>query len=180
MERRWFEADEQLDNEIRARFEADLRNAAGGRFEHWMDDPRRSLALVILCDQLPRNMYRGTPRAFLCDERARSVTERAIAQGHDEHLWPIEQAFLFMPLEHAEDAEAQAESVRRFEALVDRAPPDQRERFRKFLSFSEEHRRVIDRFGRFPHRNAVLERENTPEERAFLDGSAAAWGQSPR
>lgn len=178
VERRWFNADEQLDSEIRARFEPDLRNAAAGRLQRWIHEPRRALALIILCDQFPRNMYRGTPRAFLFDERARSIVDQALASGHDEHLWPIEQAFLFMPLQHAEDAQCQAESVRRFSALVSIAPPEQTERMREFLRFAEDHRRVIGRFGRFPHRNEVLGRESTAEERAFLESGAASWGQS--
>lgn len=177
-QRRWFTADEALDAEIRARFEPDLRNAASGRLQRWQQEPRSALALAILCDQFSRNMYRGTPRAFLFDERARAVSEHALAQGFDEQLWPIERVFLFMPLEHAEDAGLQAESVRRFSALVEQVPPEQRELFQEFLAHAEAHRRVIERFGRFPHRNAVLDRESTAEERMFLEEGATAWGQA--
>lgn len=180
IERRWFNADEQLDSEIRARFEADLRNAAAGRLQRWVREPRRALALTLLCDQFPRNMYRGTPRAFLFDERARAVTEEALRLGHEQALWPIEQAFLIMPLQHAEHLDCQNESVRRFAALADAAPPEQAERMREFHRFAEEHRRVIERFGRFPHRNAVLGRESTADERAFLAEGAASWGQGAR
>lgn len=178
IERRWFSADEQLDSEIRARFEADLRNAAAGRLQRWSREPRRTLALTILCDQFPRNMYRGTPRAFLFDERARAACEHALAQGYDSELWPIEQAFLIMPLQHAEDRDCQAESVRRFGALVDQAPLEQRERMREFLRFAQDHRQVIERFGRFPHRNELLGREPTAAEQAYLSGGARSWGQN--
>ncbi|MEX1082578.1 MAG: DUF924 family protein [Halofilum sp. (in: g-proteobacteria)] len=179
IERRWFTADEQLDNEIRARFEADLRNAAAGRLQRWVREPRRALALTILCDQFPRNMYRGTPRAFLFDERARHACEEALRLGHDAHLWPVEQMFLLMPLQHAEDLDCQNESARRLTALVDAAPPEQASTLEEALRFAEDHRRVVERFGRFPHRNEVLGRESTPDERAFLASGAASWGQTP-
>jgi uncharacterized protein (DUF924 family) len=125
-------------------------------------------------------MYRGTPRAFLFDERARNACKHALAQGYDSELWPIEQAFLLMPWQHAEDADCQAESVRRFGALVEQAPPEQRERMREFLRYAEDHRQVIDRFGRFPHRNELLGRESTAAERAHLAGGSPSWGQNVR
>lgn len=177
VERRWFGADERVDGEIRARFEADLRNAAAGRLVRWEHEARGALALVILFDQFPRNMYRGTPRAFLFDEHARAVAWRALRAGHEAALWPVERAFLYMPFEHAESAEDQSEAVRRFSDLVDAVPEEQRERFRSFLYHAERHREVIERFGRFPHRNAVLGRESTPEERAFLEAGGEVWGQ---
>lgn len=177
VERRWFNADERIDSEIRARFEADLRNAAGGRLVRWEREARSALALVILFDQFPRNMYRGTPRAFLFDEHARAVAARALRAGHEAALWPIERVFLYLPFEHSESADDQAEAVRRFSALVEAVPEEQRQRFREFLRHGERHREVIERFGRFPHRNAVLGRESTPEERAFLEGGGDVWGQ---
>lgn len=177
VERRWFGADERLDAEIRARFEADLRNAAGGRLVRWEQEARGALALVILFDQFPRNMYRGTPRAFLFDEHARAVATRALRAGHEAALWPVERVFLYLPFEHAESADDQAESVRRFGALVDAVPEEQKERFRAFLHHAERHRDVIERFGRFPHRNAMLGRESTPEERAYLEREGETWGQ---
>lgn len=177
VERRWFDVDARVDAEIRARFEADLRSAAAGRLVRWEQEARGALALVILFDQFPRNMYRGTPRAFLFDEHARAVAARAVGNGHEAALWPVERAFLYLPFEHAESADDQAEAVRRFSGLVEAAPEEQRPRFREFLHHAERHREVIERFGRFPHRNAVLGRESTPEEQAFLDGGADAWGQ---
>lgn len=177
VERRWFEGDARLDAEIRARFEADLRSAAAGRLVRWENEARGALALVLLFDQFPRNMYRGTPRAFLFDAHARAVAGRALDARHEVGLWPIERVFLYLPFEHSESAEDQAEAVRRFTALVDAVPEEQRERFRDYLYYAERHRDVIERFGRFPHRNAVLGRETTPEEQAFLDGGGDGWGQ---
>ena len=176
-ERRWFSADEAFDAEIRARFEVDLRSAAAGRLRRWEAEPRGALALVLLCDQFPRNMYRGTPRAFMFDEHARAIAERACAAGHEDALRPIERVFLYMPFEHAEDMSAQDESVRRFARLVEDVPEARRERFREFLAHAEQHRDVVARFGRFPHRNAVLGRESTAAEREFLAGGAKRWGQ---
>lgn len=177
VEQRWFSGGKAVDAEIRARFEADLRNAAAGRLRRWETTAHGALALVLLFDQFPRNMYRGTPRAFLFDEHARAVAERALAAGHEASLRPIERMFLYMPLQHAEDGAAQDESVRRFRALVDAVPEDQRERFRGYLGYAERHRDVIARFGRFPHRNAVLGRPSTPEEQAYLAGGSPTWGQ---
>jgi uncharacterized protein (DUF924 family) len=177
VEKRWFSPDETVDTEIRARFEADLRNAAAGRLKRWEADPHGALALVILFDQFPRNMYRGTPRAFLFDEHARAVARRALERELEADLAPIERVFLYMPFEHAEDLDAQEESVHRFETLLEAAPAGQVERFRTYLEFARSHRDVIARFGRFPHRNAVLGRESSDEERAYLADGGARWGQ---
>jgi len=177
VERRWFNADDAFDAEVRARFEPDLRNAAAGRLTRWERDPRSALALVILFDQFPRNMYRGKPRAFLFDEHARAVAGRAVGRGLDARLQPIERVFLYMPFEHSEDAADQTESVRLFRQLADAVPEEQRERFRGYLGYALQHREVIDRFGRFPHRNEVLGRASTLQETAFLEEGASTWGQ---
>ncbi|MDZ7748591.1 MAG: DUF924 family protein [Halofilum sp. (in: g-proteobacteria)] len=177
VEQRWFTRDDTVDAEIRARFEADLRSAAAGRLRRWEAEARGALALVLLFDQFPRNMYRDTPRAFLFDEHARAVARRALEAGHAEALRPIQRVFLYMPFEHAEDPALQEESVQRFGALVEAVPEAQREHFRAYLAHAEQHRDVIARFGRFPHRNALLGRESTAEEQAYLDDRAPAWGQ---
>lgn len=176
-ERRWFNADDAFDAEVRARFEPDLRNASAGRLSRWERDPRSALALVILFDQFPRNMYRGKPRAFLFDVHARAVAERTVARGLDVRLQPVERAFLYMPFEHSEDAADQARSVRLFRQLVDAAPESQRERFRGYLSYALQHQEVIARFGRFPHRNRVLGRTSTAAEAAYLREGGSTWGQ---
>ncbi len=175
---RWFSPDETFDAEVRARFEADLRNAACGRLGRWERTPRGALALILLFDQFPRNMYRGTARAFLFDESARAVLERSLPPGRIDALWPIEKVFAWMPLEHAEDRDCQARSVERFAALVETVEPSERARYEEFQRYAESHRDVIERFGRFPHRNAILGRESTPEELEWLADGAQAWGQA--
>lgn len=129
---------------------------------------------VPVLDQLPRNLERGTPEAFACDAQALDAARRAIARGHDAELHPVERAFLLLPFEHAEDRDAQEESVRRFEALVREAPPEWRDVLAPFVDYAREHRDVIARFGRFPHRNAILGRASTGAERAFLSSGANA------
>lgn len=173
--RRWFESDPGFDVEVRERFAADLQRSDS--LHELEAEPAGALALVVLTDQFPRNIHRGTPRAFAFDERARGVTRRAIETGHELELRPIERVFLYMPLEHAEDIGLQDESVRRFRALAQEAPAHLRETFASFVWHAENHREVIARFGRFPHRNAVLGRESTAAERAYLDGGGANWGQ---
>lgn len=171
---RWFEADDRLDRRIRARFEPDLRNAAAGRLRRWEREARQALALVLLFDQFPRNMYQGASRAFLFDGHARTVMQRAIRHGHEDGLLPIERAFLYMPLQHSEELSHQDESVERFRRLAGQVPMAQVDLFRGFLGHAEQHRRMIARFGRFPHRNRILGRESTQAEQEFL----AAGGQT--
>jgi uncharacterized protein (DUF924 family) len=175
---RWFRPDESFDAEIRGRFESDLRNAAGGRLGRWERTPRGALALILLFDQFPRNIYRGTARAFLFDESARAVLDRSLPPGRIDALWPIEKVFAWMPLEHAEDRDCQARSVECFASLVEAVDPAERGRYEEFLRYAQQHRDVIERFGRFPHRNAILERENTPEEAEWLAADAQGWGQA--
>lgn len=175
---RWFAPDEAFDDSIRNRFESDLRVAAGSRLRAWESDPGTALALVLLLDQFPRNIYRGTPRAFAFDGHAERVADRLVEQGDDAGLWPIERAFVYMPFEHAESPASQDRAVALFEQLRATAPADQRATFDEFLRHAEQHREVIARFGRFPHRNAILGREDTPEEREWLAGSPGGWGQS--
>lgn len=173
--RRWFESDPGFDAEIRERFGADLERVDA--LSELEVEPRGALALVLLTDQFPRNIHRGTPQAFAFDERARGVTRRAIEAGHESALHPIERVFLYMPLEHAEDLKLQDESVRRFRALAEEVPEHLRETFASFAWHAENHREVIARFGRFPHRNAVLGRESTAAERAYLAGGGEGRGQ---
>jgi len=176
--RRWFDSDDGFDAEIRARFGAVLARAR--ELHGWRATPRGALAMVILTDQFPRNVYRGTARAFACDDLALSVAVAAIDAGMDRELLPIERVFLYMPLEHAEDPDVQQRSVACFHALAEEVPVPLRERFRDFASFADSHRTVIARFGRFPHRNAVLGRPSTAEEIEYLREHAPAWGQGGR
>lgn len=162
-ERRWFETSETTDREIHDRFSALWKKAREGLLDHWANDARARLALVILFDQFSRNLNRNSPAAFETDARAQRLALGAEASGHATELRPIERAFLFMPLMHAEDARLQEHGVELFEALGSQADD-----CKHFGKYARMHRDVVRRFGRFPHRNAVLGRESTAEEQEFL------------
>lgn len=173
--RRWFAPDAEFDATVRERFGPDLERVR--ELDAWERHPRGALARVILCDQFPRNIHRGRPEAFAFDGLALAVARRAIDAGSETALWPIERAFLYLPLEHAEDPAVQEESVARFRALAEIAPPRLEQTFASYLAYAENHREVVARFGRFPHRNAVLGRPDSDEERAWLAAGAPRWGQ---
>jgi uncharacterized protein (DUF924 family) len=174
----WFGGPASFDDFIRARF-ADLpERAKNGEFEDWRREPRSSLALVLVLDQFPRNLFRGSNQSFAYDGLAEVIAIAAIASGFDTAVHPVEAAFFYLPLEHAEDREAQRRCISLFRALVERAPAALRPRFESFVDYAVSHEQVIDRFGRFPHRNATLGRTSTPEERAFLDGGGETFGGS--
>ena len=172
----WFAPDAAFDAQIADRFGATIEAAARGELDGWSEDARGALALVLLLDQFPRNAFRGTARAFAFDAMALRIARDALAQGYDSQLHPLEAAFLFLPFEHAEDLDCQDEAVRRFEALVTATPPAFRESSEIALAFAHQHREAIRRFGRFPHRNAVLGRASTPDELAHLESGGATFG----
>ena len=163
-QRRWFEASETTDREIAERFAASWQRAREGKLDHWANDARGRLALVILLDQFSRNLNRSSPAAFESDARAQALTLGAEASGHAAELRPIERAFLYMPLQHAEDLRLQERGVELFE-LIGSESDD----CKQFGKYARLHRDIVARFGRFPHRNAVLGRESTAEEKAFLE-----------
>ena len=157
----WFRKDPAFDAEIRARFGGAVETALAGGFADWTA-PRALLARVLLLDQFTRNSFRDSPRAFAGDALALTIVENAIARGDDRHLIPVERSFLYLPYAHAGDLAAQERSLALFTRLRDEtglADP---------LLWAERHAAVIRLFGRYPHRNAVLGRESTPEEVAFL------------
>jgi uncharacterized protein (DUF924 family) len=159
----WFEKNDAFDDEFRARF-LDLHHAAARReFDAWSGHAEGSLALMILLDQFPRNCFRGTGHMFATDPLARHFAERAIAEGHDLALEEALRAFVYLPFEHSENMKDQERSVALFEANC-----------RSNLKWAIDHRDIIARFGRFPHRNAALGRRTTEEEQAFLDGGGFA------
>ncbi len=165
---RWWKKDEAFDAEIREGFGPLIDAVMAGAREAWLSEPRGALAYVIVLDQFSRNAFRGTKRSFAGDERALAATRRSLAAGFDRRLVHDERAFLYMPLMHAEDLEAQELCVSLFSALRDEAAPDQRADAEEQLSFAVQHRDIIARFGHFPHRNEILGRRSTPEEIAFL------------
>ena len=131
--------------------------------------PRGPPGLILLLDQLPRNLHRGTPAAFAQDDKARALCLKGLSFGTDRGLSPLARVFFYLPLEHAESREQQARSVALFEALADEQATDPaRTTFEGFADFARRHQVIVDRFGRFPHRNAILGRASTEEEAAFL------------
>jgi uncharacterized protein (DUF924 family) len=155
---RWWRKDPELDSELRTRFETDHAAIEAGHREHWRDDPRGLVAYVIVLDQLSRNMYRGTPRMFASDRRALEAARQGIDRGLERALPTTLRAFLYMPFMHSERLADQDRAVVLFGSL---GSAEQ-------LDFAIQHRDIVARFGRFPHRNAILGRESTPEEIAFL------------
>lgn len=172
----WFGQSDAFDEEIRKRF-GDLPERAGrGEFEAWRSAPRSAVALVLLLDQFPRNLFRDSARAFDFDGKARGVALDGIAAAFDQKLDPLEALFLYLPLEHAEDLDLQDRAVDLCEKLCRRARESTKAQFEEFAGYAREHRDVIKRFGRFPHRNAVLGRESTSEESACLASGAWKFG----
>jgi len=153
----WFRKSEIFDAEIHRRFFATWEWAARGELERWRETPLASLALVVVLDQFPRNMFRGTARAFSSDSPALAAARGMIAREFDRLLSPVERGFAYLPFEHAEDLAAQRRSLALFQAL----DPEH-------IGYARRHYEIIARFGRFPHRNAMLGRESTPEEIEFL------------
>lgn len=173
----WFGGDEPeeqraRDRELSARFERLVLEAAEGKLDAWADSPRRRLSLILLLDQLPRNLYRDSPRAFATDDRALTLALSGIQSGGDAALDVVERIFFYMPLQHAESLEAQDESVAAYRRLLEETPPELHASLANVLEHAEAHRSVIERFGRFPHRNRVLGRTTTPEERRHLASGA--------
>jgi uncharacterized protein (DUF924 family) len=158
----WFEADAAFDRTVGTHCAALQQAAAAGRLDVWAATPLGCLALLILLDQVPRNLFRGTPAAYATDAPARAQARAAVAAGFDRALSPVQRWFIYLPFEHSEALEDQLLSVALFEAL-----PDHPERATT-LDAARRHRDIIARFGRFPHRNATLGRLSTAEETAFL------------
>ena len=164
----WFGGGLALDQEITARFGADVMLAVKGGLQDWEPQTHSRLALVILLDQFSRNVFRATAQAFAGDARARQLTLQTLAAHEDQQLPWVARVFLYMPLMHAEDAALQKESVARFSQLLAEAPEHLKPCIQGNLDFAREHQGIIARFGRFPYRNATLHRSSTPEEAEFL------------
>jgi uncharacterized protein (DUF924 family) len=173
----WFGASPEADREIQERFGAVVDAAAGGALAAWEGDPRGALALVLVLDQFPRNIWRGRPEAFRHDPKALAAARRAVASGHLERLSPVEGVFLIMPYQHAESLECQRESVRLCEGLAEVAPAEWRPLLEGSLDFARQHLDLIERFGRFPHRNRALGRESTTLEQEHLEANGRSFGQ---
>lgn len=164
----WWSKKPSVDDEIRQRFKALVMAAGKGDLGDWASTPHGKLALILLTDQFPRNIFRGKPPAFASDDIALNLSLQGLAAGEDRLLRPIERVFFYLPLEHSEKVACQHRSVDLFKDLVLEVPHSQRLTFAGFMSFALRHCAIIERFGRFPHRNAILGRESTLAEIEFL------------
>jgi len=174
-QRLWFGYRPQQDAEARERFGALVEQALNGDLQDWAELPEGWLALVLLLDQLPRMIHRDTPRAFAGDERAQQLVRDGLAHGGDMLLSPIQRVFIYLVLEHAESLAVQDLAVAHFTALRDIAAEHEQALFRDFLDYAERHREVISRFGRFPHRNAILGRDSSDAEQSFLQQPGSSF-----
>ena len=172
---RWFEKDKAFDDEIRSRFGALVHQAQLGALDGWQQSPEGTLALLILLDQFSRNIYRGEAKAFLGDAQARAIADRAIAKGFDRQVEDDRQHFFYLPFEHGESRADQQRCIELFTAAVDRAAPAERDTAIEQLDYAHRHRIIIERFGRFPHRNEALGRPNTEADETFLKGPDSAF-----
>ena len=154
----WFVRSDAFDAQC-AEFRSECLDARAGRYNDWINQSDSGLALILLLDQFPRNLFRDSAEAFLSDELARHSADRLIASGLDQGQMVVKRRFIYLPFEHSEDSTDQERSVALFESLEDAAEP---------LVYAIRHRDIIQRFGRFPHRNKVLGRTSTPEELEFL------------
>lgn len=159
----WFGKSEATDQEIRDRFLSAYHQAAAGELDSWQNTPETCLALIILLDQFPRNLFRGTSQAFATDSKALMVAKGAIARQLDQQLLPLHRLFVYLPLEHSENLADQHQCVALMKQAADLSPE-----LADAHDYAIRHLRVIEQFGRFPHRNAILGRESTPEELEFL------------
>lgn len=171
----WWGHNPETDEMLREKFGTASVAASVGVLDHWTGSPRGRLALILLLDQIPRSIHRGTPEAFALDADARKVAEQGLASGADRLLRPVERVFFYMPFEHSEQLADQERSVALFRELAEGVPNGDRETFDFFLDYAVRHHAVVARFGRFPHRNTILGRESTPEEIAFLEQPGSSF-----
>ena len=158
----WFEKSAEFDAEVRDRFVGTWVAAAQHQLDHWLEAPRSALALIVVLDQFPRNMFRASAKAFVADRQAQAVAELFVSRGWDRDMKPAQRWFVYLPFEHAESLALQERSMALFAGLVDHSGSA------SAIDFARRHYDIIKRFGRFPHRNAILGRDSTPAEIEFL------------
>ena len=171
----WWGHREETDESLQARFGAAASSAAADVLDHWTGSPSGRLALILLLDQLPRSIHRGKPAAFAQDSKARKVALQGLESGADKLLRPIERLFFYLPFEHSEELADQDRSVALYRELAAEVPATLRETFAEFVDYAIRHREVVAQFGRFPHRNQILGRESTPEEKTFLEQPGSSF-----
>ena len=165
----WFNRDPEFDREIRDRFEPVYEEAAAGRLDHWKSEARSCLALIVVLDQFPRNMYRGDARMYAADEKAREAARHAVEHTYDRELSPYGRLFMYLPFEHSEELDDQRLSVELFRGLATEMGSED------LLGYAVRHLQIVERFGRFPHRNEILGRRTTLEESQFLSGPDSSF-----
>lgn len=173
----WFGEDQVFDHEIVKEFSDDVERASAGELDHWAHEARGRLALILLLDQFRRNIFRNTPDAFAKDKAALKLCVEGAMDKTDKGLSPIQLVFFYMPLQHAESRKVQKKSCEIYRRLSEHVSPTYKETFETILQFAQLHADIVERFGRFPHRNKLLERENTSEEDEYLAGDAPTFGQ---
>ena len=173
----WFGEDEVFDLECKKEFAQDIELASEGKLDHWAHKPHGRLALILLLDQFRRNIYRNTADAFAKDKLALKLCVEGARDKKDQGLTPIQKAFFYMPLQHTESIKVQDKAVEIFKRLAEAVSPTYRETFETMVTFAELHRDIIAQFGRFPHRNKLLGRDNTPEEEEYLAADSSDFGQ---
>ena len=173
----WFGEDPLFDEEVAREFADDVAKASEGQLDHWGNTPHGRLALIILLDQFRRNIYRNSPEAFEKDNAALKLCVEGAMEKKDKGLSPIERVFFYMPLQHAESRKVQKKSVEIYNKLAEAVSATYKETFETCAQFAELHADIVEQFGRFPHRNKILGRENTPEEAEYLAGDVPTFGQ---
>lgn len=173
----WFGEDVAFDREIANEFAEEIEEASIGALDHWAHEPKGRLALILLLDQFRRNVYRNTADAFAKDRVALKLCVVGAMEKKDTGLTPIQRVFFYMPLQHAESRKVQKKSVNIYNRLAKAVSPTYRETFETIAQFAELHADIIEQFGRFPHRNRLLSRTNTPEEDEYLAGESPGFGQ---
>jgi uncharacterized protein (DUF924 family) len=184
--KRWFGGGTSFDEEIRQRFQASLEHALVwfdpasempnlGPYTSWLDQAESRLALIVLFDQFPRNLFRRQAKAFVGDPIAQKLASDGLALGHDRQLSLDQRVFFYLPFEHGENQQWQDLSLRSFEQIANEAPETLKKRYQNFYQYAKAHADIIARFGRYPHRNEALGRETTAEETAFLSGPGSSF-----
>lgn len=171
----WWRKQADVDAQIRQRFAPWVARAAGGELDDWLRDARGRLALILLTDQFPRNIWRGEAAAFAFDVLALRWAKETLHRGLDGELRAVERVFIYLPLEHSEDLGDQREAVRLFDQLAASVPAHCKASFDGYVDYARRHLAVIERFGRFPHRNAALGRETSADEAAFLQQPGSSF-----
>jgi len=173
----WFGEDPVFDKEIAREFADDVQLASEGKLDHWAHKPMGRLALIILLDQFRRNIYRNKAEAFAMDKAALKLCVEGAMEKKDKGLTPIQRVFFYMPLQHSESRKVQEKSCQIYNKLAGAVSATYKETFETIAQFAELHADIVRRFGRFPHRNTILKRKNSPEEDEYLSGDAPTFGQ---